>query len=310
MPKKIYWIIFGAVCWNLFVYWDDLFPEPDPTTPDTITEFGFGENPDPGQEWKENGPEIVFLWCPPGEFRMGSPDEEPGAYDNEEQVNVRLTQGFWLAKFEVTQEQFTKVMDMAPSGFAKDGEYEIDVEGLDTSRFPVDSVSWYQADRFCSELTKQEREAGRLPEGWRYDLPTEAQWEYAARAGAKTATAFGEQLSSTQANFNGESPYNDAEVGPDMMRPCLVGNYPANEWGFHDIHGNVSEWCQDRYEEELPGGANPHIWADRKDRKDRVCRGGSWGDDGVDCRFACRGGYPFDEEYSDVGLRIAIVPSE
>ena len=98
--------------------------------------------------------------------------------------------------------------------------------------------------------------AGRLPDGWEYTLPTEAQWEYACRAGTTTATAFGDKLSSKQANFKGK-PYNGAEQGPSLGRDAPVGSYPANAWGLHDMHGNTFEWCRDWYHARLPGGTDP-----------------------------------------------------
>ena len=121
----------------------------------------------------------------------------------------------------------------------------------------MELVAWDDANAFCRKLTEPERQAGRLPAGWEYRLPTEAQWEYACRAGTVTATAFGDSLSSRQANFNGNNPYNGAENGPNLTRTAEVGTYPANAWGLHDMHGNVWEWCRDWYQRKLPGGNDP-----------------------------------------------------
>src|SRR5207302_10100210 len=117
--------------------------------------------------------------------------------------------------------------------------------------YPEPEASWPKSP-------ERGRRAGDLPPGWAFRLPTEAQWEYACRAGTKTATAFGDQLSSKQANFQGK-PYNGAEKGPSLHRATRVGSYPANAWGLHDMHGNVFEWCRDWYHPKLPGGDDPDL---------------------------------------------------
>src|SRR5205814_838745 len=110
---------------------------------------------------------------------------------------------------------------------------------------PVENVSWNGAAEFCRRLTDADRQRGLLPERWESRLPTEAQREYACRAGTTTATAFGDKLSSSRANFDGEGPYNTADLGPSLMHRTAVGSYPPNAWGLHDMHGNVWEWCRD-----------------------------------------------------------------
>src|SRR5260221_440637 len=123
-----------------------------------------------------------------------------------------------------------------------------------------------------------------LSKEWEFRLPTEAQWEYACRAGTTTATSFGEKLSSKQANFQGK-PYNGAEEGPSLKMTVKVGSYPANAWGMHDMHGNVFEWCRDWYQSKLSGGTDPDLYLakdlaskNRNGSMSRVRRGGCWGD--------------------------------
>ena len=126
---------------------------------------------------------------------------------------------------------------------------------------PVGNVNFAEAEAFCQKLTELGRQSGELPKDWEFRLPTEAQWEYACRAGTTTATAFGDKLSSKQANFKGK-PYNGAEPGPSLgNRPRQVGSYPANAWGLHDMHGNTFEWCRDWYHAKLPGGTDPDLYA-------------------------------------------------
>ena len=160
-----------------------------------------------GQEREDNALKMKLAWCPPGSFRMGSPLAEPGRHPDEDPVNVRLTRGFWMAKYEATQSQWRQVMGNNPSHFSPQGDGKFVVKGMDTSQFPVESVTWEDAMKFCRKLTESEKAAGRLPANWEYTLPTEAQWEYACRAGTATATAFGDTLDSTQANIVGHHPY-------------------------------------------------------------------------------------------------------
>jgi formylglycine-generating enzyme len=112
---------------------------------------------------------------------------------------------------------------------------------------PVETVTWGNANTYCTKLTVRERAAGRLPSGYAYRLPTAAEWEYACRAGTVTATAFGDSISSIQANFNGAFPYNGADPGLNLNQTAPVGSYAPNAWGLCDMHGNVWEWCSDWY---------------------------------------------------------------
>ena len=129
--------------------------------------------------------------------------------------------------------------------------------------FPSATSTSPRRRRSAAQLTERGRESGELPDGWEFRLPTEAQWEYACRAGTTTATSFGDALSSKQANFKGE-PYNGGEPGPSLGRAAPVGSYPANAWGLHDMHGNIFEWCRDWYHAQLPGGTDPDLYRRRE----------------------------------------------
>jgi len=155
-----------------------------------------------------NGVEYAFRWCPAGTFMMG---DEPG------EVSVTLSRGFWMLETEVTQAMWASVMGNNPSNF----------KGV---KLPVEQVSWND----CQEFIKKLNELKAAPAGFKFSLPTEAQWEYACRAGTTTAYHFGNTLTQQQANFGGNQTKE-------------VGSYPANAWGLKDMHGNVLEWCLDCY---------------------------------------------------------------
>ncbi|MBC7820550.1 MAG: formylglycine-generating enzyme family protein, partial [Planctomycetaceae bacterium] len=166
---------------------------------------------------------------PAGKFTMGSPRTEPERVRGEIQQEVTITQPFFLGVYEVTQAEFAKIMggQVQPTfGNDKGGG----------PNHPMENMEWTQAAEFCQKLSAapEERSAGR-----KYRLPTEAQWEYACRAGTATAFHFGASVSSKQANCDGKTPYGDAEPGPYLRRTAKVGSYPANAFGLHDMHGNV-----------------------------------------------------------------------
>jgi formylglycine-generating enzyme required for sulfatase activity len=225
---------------------------------------------------------------------MGSPPGEPERRPGEDQVEVTLTKGFWTGKYEVTQGQWKRIVGEFPGGLTAG-------EGED---FPVYTINFAEAEGFCRNLTRKARGAGDLPEGWEIRLPTEAQWEYACRAGTTTATSFGDRLSSTQANFQGK-PYNGAGEGPSLRRTAPVGSYPANPWGLHDMHGNVFEWCRDWSHPSLPGGVDPDLYD--KTAKSRIRRGGCWADQGWPCRSAFRLRFEPERRHDHIGFRVVAV---
>lgn len=249
---------------------------------------------------------IKLCWCSPGRFVMGSPHDEPERRLGEDQVEVTLTRGFWTAKYETTQGQWQRIVGALP------GPLTAELPAGDD--LPVGNVNFAEAETFCQRLTERGRRAGELPLDWEFRLPTEAQWEYACRAGTTTATAFGNRLSSKQANFKGK-PYNGAEPGPSLGRAAKVGSYPANAWGLCDMHGNTYEWCRDWSHARLPGGVDPDLYlakatAQRNRTGDvsRVRRGGGWSDDGWPCRSACRLRFEPERRYDHIGFRVVAVP--
>ncbi len=166
---------------------------------------------------------------------------------------MTLTKGFWRASTRSTQGQWKRVVGQA-AGRADGGA----ARGGRLSRWATSTSP--RRRRSAAKLTELGRKSGELPKDWEFRLPTEAQWEYACRAGTTTATSFGDKLSSKQANFKGK-PYNGAEAGPSLEQAAKVGSYPANAWGLHDMHGNTFEWCRDWYHAKLPGGADPDLYA-------------------------------------------------
>jgi uncharacterized protein (TIGR02996 family) len=228
---------------------------------------------------------MTFAWVPPGTFLMGSPPTEEGRSDDETQHRVTLSKGFWLGITPVTQAQWRAVMGTNP----------------DPSRFkgddrPVERVPWHDCVKFCKKLSKKE--------GRRYRLPTEAEWEYACRAGTTTPFSFGQTISTDQANYDGNDTYGRGKKGAHRQQTTPVGSFPANAWGLFDMHGNVWEWCQDWY------GAYPS--SDTKDPQDsnhgeyRVVRGCSWCNAPNWCRSASRSGYTPASRWDFIGCRVVL----
>jgi len=220
---------------------------------------------------------MQMIWCPPGTFLMGSPESEKSRCDDENEVRVRISQGFWIARTTVTQGQWQLLMGTSPSHF----------QG---ANLPVENVSWDDANAFNSILNDSEN----LPVGYRYDLPTEAQWEYACRVRDKCSYSGG-NLDEVAWHYNNS-----------FGQTHEVGQKNPNAWGPHDMHGNFYEWCSDWYEDTLKGGADP---AGPSSGGGRVLRGGSWLYDASGCRTANRSWAPSGNRVRDLGFRPALVPS-
>jgi formylglycine-generating enzyme required for sulfatase activity len=234
-----------------------------------------------------------WAWIPPGAFTMGSPGSEEDRYDDEgPQTQVTITRGFWLGRYEVTQGEYGAVMAGNPSYF-----------GGDTNR-PVEQVSWYDATNYCATLTERERAAGRLPAGYVYRLPTEAEWEYACRAGTATRFSYGDDPGYAQLG-NYAWYWNNSD-----RTTHAVGLKFPNPWGLYDTHGNVWEWCLDWYG-TYPGGSvidpkGPDTGSFR------VFRGSCWGDGGRDLRSAERSdnyAEPFGRN-PKIGFRAVLAPGQ
>ncbi|WP_435020542.1 bifunctional serine/threonine-protein kinase/formylglycine-generating enzyme family protein [Tundrisphaera sp. TA3] len=243
-----------------------------------------------------NGIGMNLVLLPSGKFLMGAPEEEPEASDDEKpQHRVRIEQAFYMGAYEVTQGEYQKVMGVNPSWFAATGGGKAHVAGLDTSRFPVEQVSWKDAVSFCNKLSDLEGLRRCYADGEAsiegadgYRLPTEAEWEYACRAGTTTAFAFGDRITSNEANFDGEFTYNDSRPGVARERSTQVGSFPGNAFGLFDMHGNVSEWCADGYDgsyQPLSQGDDPD---DPEDSSVRMVRGGGMMNIPRHCRSATR----------------------
>jgi formylglycine-generating enzyme required for sulfatase activity len=219
-------------------------------------------------ETKHTG--IKLRLIPPGSFTMGSPSSEDYRRGYETPHPVTLTRPYYCGKFAVSQGQWKQVMGNNPSKFTEAGD-----------NAPVEQVSWKDCQKFLTKLCKLEG----VPKGT-YRLLTEAQWEYACRAGTSMAFCYGDSLDSSQANFDGNYPYNASE-GTYSEKTIPVGNFKPNAFGLYDMHGNVYEWCNDWYG-TYPGGRETDPTG-ASSGSSRVCRGGSWNGNARNCRSAGRG---------------------
>jgi formylglycine-generating enzyme required for sulfatase activity len=237
---------------------------------------------------------MKFVPLPKGTFYMGWDGTKGSAKKTE------IKADFEIAIHTVTQGQWQALMGRNPSWFSGDGAGKDKVKDLkdeDLKQFPVESVSWDDAQAFIKKLN--EKEKGK---GWLYRLPTEAEWEYACRGGATTEEECSyhfyfakptNDLSSKEANFNGNFPFGKADKGPFLGRTTKVGSYAPNKLGLYDMHGNVWQWCSDKYE--------PNALA-------RVLRGGSWINLGGYCQSATRIRLEPDIRPQFYGFRLAAVP--
>jgi formylglycine-generating enzyme required for sulfatase activity len=249
----------------------------------------------------KDGPQgMKFVPLPKGTFYMGWDGTKGSAKKTE------IKEDFEMAVHTVTQGQWQAVMGKNPSRFSRDGggkDKVKDIKDEDLKQFPVENVSWEDCQEFIKKLNEQEK-----GKGWVYRLPSEAEWEYACRGGATSEEECSyhfyfakptNDLSSKEANFNGNYPFGEAAKGPYLERTTKVGSYASNKLGLYDMHGNVWQWCADLYD---PKGTEV-------DASPRVARGSSWFLYGFDCHAALRFAITPSIRYSLLGLRLARVPS-
>ena len=247
---------------------------------------------------------IRFCRCPPGRFTMGSPASEPGHRADEATVDVTITREFWMAAGETTQGQWRRIVGAFP------GQGPSETFGVG-DEVPLYWVSYVEAEAFCEALTARARRASAIDADQAFRLPTEAQWEYACRAGTTTAFAYGETLTPVQANIGPERPEGD-RTRPPTRQATPAGRYAPNAWGLYDMHGNLFEWCRDWYHARLPGGVDPDLSGvkgepNRDGSFSRVRRGGAWNDPSRFCRSAQRLRYEPERSSDHIGFRVALV---
>jgi formylglycine-generating enzyme required for sulfatase activity len=239
-----------------------------------------------------------FVRIEGGTFTMGSPSTEVDRQDNEAQHQVTVN-GFYMGKYEVTQAEYEAVMGTNPSSFKG-------------AKLPVERVSWFDAVEYCNKRSVKEGLSPAYPRNgdsvtWNknatgYRLPTEAEWEYACRAGTTTPFSTGSNITTAQSNYEGNYPYNNNAKGTYREKTTEAGSFAANKWGLYDMHGNVWEWCWDRSgdyssgAQSNPDGAVSGFY--------RVVRGGSWRGGGQGLRSAFRGNDTPSHRFIDLGFRL------
>ena len=247
---------------------------------------------------EKNSIGMSFALIPPGEFEMGSPAAEEGRDENEFQHTVRITQPFYPGKHTVRVQDFRAFVEaehyktevetskrgygVVDEEFHQDAKYNWRNPGYDqTDDHPVVNVTWEDASAFCRWLGKKEKRTCRLP--------TEAEWEYACRAGTTTVFSFGDSCNGTEANCDGNLyPYGTKTKGPGLKHPCKVGAYAANAFGLYDMHGNVWQWCSDWYGQNYYGRSPLENPQGPAEGDFRIMRGGTWEAVPESCRAARR----------------------
>ena len=237
------------------------------------------------------GEKLEVRYVPGGAFVMGSPETEEDRSERENQVSVTLSRHYWMAETECTQGQWEALMGTNPSDFKG-------------KKLPVENVSWEDAKSYVWKFN----DSVKVPLGWKWVLPSEAQWERACRGGTKTAFSFGNELNGRQANCDGNYPYGANSKGPNLEKTSEARSYGGNGYGLYDMHGNVFEWCEDAWNGKagLPGGCDPL----GREGPFRVLRGGSWNSYAWICRSAYR--YRITPTFRNniLGFRVALSSTE
>jgi formylglycine-generating enzyme required for sulfatase activity len=259
----------GIACLGAILFW--ALASKEPVTHEIIL------GTQPGEERTFAG--IKFCWCPAGSFTMGSPESEAGRKENEgPQHTVTLKQGFWMSKYEVTHGQWKSIAGFHPEA----------LKG--SENLPMQMIDWHECQDFLHKLNAKG--------GGTFRLPSEAEWEYACRAGTQTAFSFGETLSMEQANL-------------DRSKSTDVGSFPENAWNLCDMHGNVREWCQDGWHEDYTGAPTDGSAWESPEGQNRVFRSGNWSDydhGAVDRRSAARSNDIGGLHDQGLGFRIVRTP--
>jgi formylglycine-generating enzyme required for sulfatase activity len=237
------------------------------------------------------GVALHMVGIPAGSFEMGDP-----AIEDARPVHTVTFKGFLIGQTPITQAQWQAVMGTNPSRFQG---------AADSAQRPVEQVSWHDASEFCHRLSALSGDV--------YTLPSEAEWEYACRAGTTTPFAFGETITPELANYDGSYSYANSPKGIRRQQTTPVGMFPANAWGLHDMRGNVREWCADHWHfnyEGAPDDGRP--WLDENASKEasRLLRGGSWGSHPGSCRSAFRDGFHPSGRGDFLGFRVCCLPRE
>jgi formylglycine-generating enzyme required for sulfatase activity len=263
---------------------------------------------------------LTMLRIPAGSFEMGAPETEAERTERERPVHLVTLGEFLLGQTPITQAQWRAVaawqrlehedgklwpelLDPEPVAQLKEPER------FQGEQRPVVNVSWHDAMAFCQRL--------RLRTGKNYTLPSEAQWEYACRAGTTTPFHFGTSISTKLANYDGSEVYGDGEKGEYRQQTTDVLSFPANAWGLHDMHGNVWEWCADHWHGNYEGAPEDgRAWIDeeakgnKNETKSRLLRGGSWFGHPANCRSASRAYGRPDDRNNSIGFRVCCLPQD
>jgi formylglycine-generating enzyme required for sulfatase activity len=241
-----------------------------------------------------DGVKLEMVEIPPGSFCMGSTSGDK----NENPVHrVAINNSFYMGRYEVTVAEWLAVMGQLPELLLEMTHWN---DLYASKRQPIVTTSWNDAQEFIRRLNTRGN-------GYIFRLPTEAEWEYACRAGTTTVFAFGNSLSSAQANFDGNFPYGGAAKGIHRGNTIIVGSFQPNNFGLYDMHGNPWEWCQDFYHQNYYGAPVDGSAWEHGGTQERVLRGGGWNNKASSCRSAVRYSSPVTERYALIGFRVVAV---
>ncbi|MEA5552937.1 SUMF1/EgtB/PvdO family nonheme iron enzyme [Anabaena cylindrica UHCC 0172] len=243
------------------------------------------------------GVKLEMIYIPGGTFTMGAPEKEEGSRDSERPRHQVTLQPFYMGKYTVTQEQWEKVAGFFPQVTRELDPHPSHFKG---DKLPVEQVSWLDAVEFCARLSNRT--------GKKYRLPSEAEWEYACRAGSAKPFAFGDTITTDVVNYNGNATYGNAPKGEFRGKTTPVGTFKPNAFGLHDMHGNVWEWCADTWHNNYEGApTDGSAWINENDNQYCLLRGGSWINIPSICRSAYRNYYVRDNRTFIFGFRVVCV---